>query len=82
MEDCAVDLKPREPAADGSVEIEIDCRVAVTAKTGAEMEALTGASIAALTLYDMGKAMSKDIVIRETKLIAKSGGKSDFQAEA
>ena len=42
------------------------------------MEALTGASIAALTIYDMCKAFSHDIVIQDTRLMAKSGGKSDF----
>ena len=56
----------------------VDCRCKVTHKTGVEMEALTGASVAALTIYDMCKALSHDIVIRETKLMAKSGGKSDF----
>jgi cyclic pyranopterin phosphate synthase len=43
------------------------------------MEALVGASVAALTVYDMCKAMSHDIVIKETKLIAKTGGKRDFK---
>jgi len=80
MEDCAVELHPRPVAPDGSVEIEVHCRVAVTAKTGVEMEALTGATVAALTLYDMGKAVSHDIVIRETRLIAKTGGKADYKA--
>ncbi|NLR90678.1 MULTISPECIES: cyclic pyranopterin monophosphate synthase MoaC [Flammeovirga] len=50
----------------------------VTSKTGVEMEALTGASVAALTIYDMCKALSQDIVIKETKLYHKSGGKTDF----
>jgi cyclic pyranopterin phosphate synthase len=59
----------------------IDCRCKVHHKTGVEMEALTGASIAALTVYDMLKAVSQDIVIAETKLIAKSGGKQDFQRD-
>ena len=62
-------------------EVEIDCTVAVTSKTGVEMEALTGANIAALTIYDMCKALSHDIVIKECKLMAKSGGKRDFQRE-
>jgi len=57
----------------------IDCRCKVHHKTGVEMEALTGASVAALTVYDMCKAMSHDIVISETRLIAKTGGKKDFQ---
>jgi cyclic pyranopterin phosphate synthase len=43
------------------------------------MEALVGASIAALTVYDMCKAMSHDIIIKETKLMEKTGGKSDFK---
>ncbi len=58
----------------------IYCSVAVTHKTGVEMEALTGASIAALTIYDMCKALSHDIVISETKLLDKRGGKSDFHS--
>ena len=65
---------------DGSRAI-IDCRCKVTHKTGVEMEALTGASIAALTIYDMLKALSHDIVISETRLMAKSGGKRDFQRD-
>lgn len=63
-------------------ELIIECTVTVTAKTGVEMEALTGATIAALTVYDMCKALSHDIVIRETKLIEKTGGKSDYRAGA
>ena len=46
-----------------------------------EMEALTGASVAALTVYDMCKALSHDITIAETRLMAKSGGKKDFRRE-
>ena len=63
----------------GEQEVVIDCTTSVTAKTGVEMEALVGASIAALTVYDMCKAMSHDIVIKETKLIEKTGGKRDFK---
>ncbi|MEM9058641.1 MAG: cyclic pyranopterin monophosphate synthase MoaC, partial [Pseudomonadota bacterium] len=48
--------------------------------TGVEMEALTGASVAALTIYDMCKSISHDIVIRDTRLIEKRGGKSDIDA--
>lgn len=54
------------------------CTVSVHHKTGVEMEALTGASVAALTIYDMCKALSHDIVIVHTKLVAKRGGKSDI----
>lgn len=59
-------------------EVIIDCTCSLTAKTGVEMEALTGASIAALTIYDMCKAFSHDIVIKDTRLMSKTGGKSDF----
>ena len=57
----------------------IDCQCRVHHKTGVEMEALTGASVAALTIYDMCKALSHDIVIGETRLMSKSGGKRDFE---
>lgn len=50
----------------------------VTGKTGVEMEALTAASIAALTIYDMCKALSHDIIIENIHLTEKTGGKSDF----
>jgi cyclic pyranopterin monophosphate synthase len=53
----------------------IRCTVAVTHKTGVEMEALTGASVAALTVYDMCKALSHEIVIGEVRLVEKSGGR-------
>jgi cyclic pyranopterin phosphate synthase len=56
----------------------IRCMVSVHHKTGVEMEALTGASIAALTIYDMCKSLSHDIVIGDTRLISKDGGKSSF----
>jgi cyclic pyranopterin phosphate synthase len=54
----------------------IRCTVSVHHKTGVEMEALTGASVAALTVYDMCKALSHDIVISDIKLLEKEGGKS------
>lgn len=60
-------------------EVIIDCTTTITAKTGVEMEALVGASLAALTIYDMCKALSHDIVIKETRLIKKIGGKNDFE---
>ena len=60
-------------------ELIIDCTVDIEARTGVEMEALLGASIAALTVYDMCKAISNDIVIKETKLMKKTGGKKDFE---
>lgn len=62
-------------------EIHIKCTCTVQSKTGVEMEALTGATTAALTIYDMCKAMSHGIVIKETKLISKTGGKKDYHIE-
>jgi cyclic pyranopterin phosphate synthase len=56
----------------------IECRCKVHHRTGVEMEALTGASVAALTVYDMCKALSHDIAITETRLMSKTGGKQDF----
>mmetsp|Transcript_8417 Transcript_8417/g.19315 ORF Transcript_8417/g.19315 Transcript_8417/m.19315 type:complete len:349 (+) Transcript_8417:27-1073(+) len=56
----------------------VECECRVTHKTGVEMEALTGASVAALTIYDMVKAVSHECMIEETVLVSKSGGKSDF----
>jgi cyclic pyranopterin phosphate synthase len=61
-------------------ELAVRCEVAVTHKTGVEMEALTGASIAALTIYDMCKALSHEIVIGRVRLLEKSGGKRDVRA--
>jgi cyclic pyranopterin phosphate synthase len=59
-------------------EVVIECSVRATHKTGVEMEALTGATMAALTVYDMCKALSHGIVIREVKLVSKTGGKRDY----
>ncbi|MFT4248353.1 MAG: cyclic pyranopterin monophosphate synthase MoaC [Pseudomonas sp.] len=56
----------------------ITCAVKTVHRTGVEMEALTGASVAALTVYDMCKALSHDIVIGEVRLLGKQGGKRDF----
>ena len=57
----------------------IRATVSVNHKTGVEMEALTAASIAALTIYDMCKALSHDMTIGDTKLVEKTGGKSDIK---
>jgi cyclic pyranopterin phosphate synthase len=73
LEKCDISI-----SVDGDTAV-IDCRCKVTHKTGVEMEALTGASVAALTIYDMCKALSHDIVISDTRLISKTGGKQDFQ---
>ena len=61
-------------------DLEIRCTVAISHKTGVEMEALTGASIAALTVYDMCKALSHEIVIADLRLVEKSGGKRNVKA--
>ncbi len=60
------------------LEVVITSEAKCSGKTGVEMEALTGASVAALTVYDMCKAFSHNIVIKETKLVKKTGGKSDY----
>ncbi len=75
LDKCDIDIH-----VDGE-EAVIECTCRVEHKTGVEMEALTGASVAALTIYDMVKALSHDVTIRETRLIAKSGGKQDFRHE-
>lgn len=76
LDDCQIEIKPDVSHR----EVAIHCRVQTYAKTGVEMEALTGATIAALTLYDMGKAVSHGITIREVRLVEKTGGKSDYRA--
>jgi cyclic pyranopterin monophosphate synthase len=72
LEDCKVTITPK------ATTVIITAEITVTSKTGVEMEALTAAAVAALTIYDMCKALSHDIVIEEVKLIEKRGGKSDF----
>jgi cyclic pyranopterin phosphate synthase len=69
-----------EPAGEDS--LTVHCTAAVHHRTGVEMEALTGASVAALTIYDMCKSLSHGIVIESLRLVSKSGGKSDFPAGA
>jgi cyclic pyranopterin phosphate synthase len=63
-------------AWEGDVVLRIDARATTTAKTGVEMEALVAASVAALTIYDMCKAVDKGIVIETVRLEEKTGGKS------
>jgi cyclic pyranopterin phosphate synthase len=75
MESCRIEIQ-----LDDSGIAQIDCRTKVTHKTGIEMEALTGATVAALAIYDMCKALSHDIVIESVHLVSKSGGKSDYRA--
>jgi cyclic pyranopterin monophosphate synthase len=74
LENCQIQIQINKDR-----EVEIICTASLTGKTGVEMEALTGASVAALTIYDMCKAMSHDIIIKQTQLIEKSGGKKDYK---
>lgn len=76
IESCKIDIGMEDDSA------LIRCTVSVHHKTGVEMEALTGASVAALTVYDMCKALSHDLVISDLRLIAKQGGKSSFSRGA
>ncbi|MGD9916305.1 MAG: cyclic pyranopterin monophosphate synthase MoaC [Rhizobiaceae bacterium] len=74
----AVDIVPDE-ALPG---LRVTALARVTGKTGVEMEALTAASVACLTIYDMAKAVDRGMVIGEIRVVEKTGGKSgDFQAE-
>lgn len=61
--------------------IEITCTVKTISQTGVEMEALTGASVAGLCIYDMCKALSHDIILGPTRLFEKTGGKRDFKRD-
>jgi cyclic pyranopterin phosphate synthase len=76
LEDCQISITPISKS-----DIAIECTAELHGKTGVEMEALTGATLAALTIYDMCKALSHSIVIKEIKLIEKRGGKSNFKRE-
>ncbi|MBL9202405.1 MAG: cyclic pyranopterin monophosphate synthase MoaC [Opitutaceae bacterium] len=76
LDDCKIEITP-DPARG---EIAIHCRVETHAKTGVEMEALTGATIAALTFYDMAKAVTHGIMIKDVRLLEKTGGKKDYRA--
>jgi len=76
LENCRITID-----LDGDTAV-IRCTVSVHHKTGVEMEALTGASIAALTIYDMCKALSHDIVIGDVRLLAKDGGRSSYALKA
>jgi cyclic pyranopterin phosphate synthase len=76
LDNCHITIK-----LNNQQEAVVECTAVVTAKTGVEMEALVGASVAALTIYDMCKALSHNIVIKETRLIEKTGGKRDFKRE-
>jgi cyclic pyranopterin monophosphate synthase len=76
LENCNVFINLNEKK-----EVIVECIASLTSKTGVEMEALTGATVAALTIYDMCKAFSHDIEIRSVKLMEKTGGKQDFKRD-
>jgi cyclic pyranopterin monophosphate synthase len=73
LEDCQVHIHVVDS------KIIVDTEAVITGKTGVEMEALTAATVAALTVYDMCKALSHNIIIEEVKLMEKTGGKKDFK---
>jgi len=75
LERCEISIEPA-----GGCTVAVRCTTAVHHRTGVEMEALTGASVAALTVYDMCKSLSHGIVIESLRLLEKSGGKGDFAA--
>jgi len=74
LESCTVEIEQERAGT-----IVVRCRVAIHHRTGVEMEALTGASVAALTIYDMCKALSHDIRITDVRLMEKSGGRRNFK---
>ncbi|MBV8403269.1 MAG: cyclic pyranopterin monophosphate synthase MoaC [Gammaproteobacteria bacterium] len=77
LENCQLQIEHRR-----AEEIVVRCEVSVHHRTGVEMEALTGAAVAALTIYDMCKALSHDIEIGSVRLLAKSGGRRRFNRSA
>jgi len=74
LDDCQIEIAQRSAGV-----IVVRCRVSVHHRTGVEMEALTGAAVAALTVYDMCKALSHDIEIGGVRLLAKAGGRRPFK---
>ena len=74
LDSCTIDIA----VDDRNHSLVIRAETKVSHKTGVEMEALTAAAVAALTLYDMCKALSHDIVVKDLCLLQKSGGKSDY----
>jgi cyclic pyranopterin phosphate synthase len=76
LDDCQIEIEANAEA----LEVTVHCRVQTHGRTGVEMEALTGATVAALTIYDMAKAVSHGIEIKRVRLLEKTGGKSDYHA--
>ena len=76
LEGCKINISLNEQK-----QVYIESEARLHSKTGVEMEALTGASVAALTIYDMCKAFSHEIKIKEVFLLEKAGGKSNYKKE-
>jgi cyclic pyranopterin phosphate synthase len=78
LDTCTVDFEffPREAGGEGAWRIGAVCTVTLSGRTGAEMEALTGVSVALLTIYDMCKALDRSMILSGIMLREKSGGKS------
>ena len=74
-----VDVEARIEAGEGIITFTVEART--TAKTGVEMEAMTAASVAALTAYDMVKGLERGVVIEEVALLQKTGGKQDWSRD-
>jgi cyclic pyranopterin phosphate synthase len=77
---CPIAQLPSCPIASLAA-VEIETCVRVSGQTGVEMEALTAAAVAALTIYDMCKAVDRNMVVSDIRLLEKTGGKSDYRAE-
>jgi cyclic pyranopterin phosphate synthase len=75
LDDCQITIAMQDECA------RVECSVSTSHRTGVEMEALTGATVAALTLYDMCKALSHGIEIRSVRLLEKTGGKRDYRVD-
>jgi cyclic pyranopterin phosphate synthase len=91
LDDCSIDIAVEERSGetalcdgDGAaapIRLTVDCRVKTTHRTGVEMEAMVGATTAALCVYDMLKARSHDIQVLSVQLVEKTGGKTTFRRE-
>ncbi|KAJ1442314.1 MoaC family-domain-containing protein [Ochromonadaceae sp. CCMP2298] len=83
LDDCSIDIavEERSGGAAEPIRLTVDCRVKTNHRTGVEMEAMVGASTAALCVYDMLKARSHDIQVLSVQLVEKTGGKTTFRRE-
>ncbi len=77
LDHCAIEITVHDASS-----LRVECFCKVSGKTGVEMEALTGASVAALTIYDMCKSADPNMIISELQVIQKTGGKTDIDPKA